>query len=988
MTNAELVEKIRRILEDPESASGEEQQEAARLYATRLRRVDDEFRRALGRVNSGEYSDADRILTDGAALEEYASLLLPGAEAWQIVCRTFDYDVAPAPDQNVRDRLAAFRQMYDGVRDAFAHRRRLAMENAPLRAQLETLYYIEEKIGAQVFLNQQIEALEERRNAELVAIAKEINQDNVFSFDFNAIVAELTDSRRHTPVPNETIESFRVWVEYVRGVNEINNLRSLIARWQAAADSQDQSHVLACLAEYRNGEFSRAAAFVTTDETNQLTILVDYALKVERQHALANEARRKIEALRSALLRANADADKLHDLFEAATIAADNAGTMVPPDVESDCRKQIAAHAIQSRRRRIAMVTFSLVAVAFFGTLATLSILRTRTVRDSRAAADAIMTQLDSFERRESDSAAALAAVSSLVDRYANERPNFNRVPEYSAAVERFASLDSAEKERIAEIETLVDEIDDAHEKGNSNSSAVERLKKLLLNDREKERYDYARRYREDNNLANAKNSANTDRYSELIDDLTAKASQLVTDSDLPVADAKQLLREVQTGLDDLKMQESLATIAAPLVNARAALEASVVGSARRLKFREALDKHGAALVKAIGNDSSYIRALKTIRNDTKSLSENSVEGSEEETEEALNVALDAALEDVENAAGAAAWNRFSSSWGSVNETAQSLSASNSAAVAMKAMRLDFAPEFSDYKKAREALDRFAQRGGYDAAAKALLAGFRKYHIPTWVVYDRENERYFYLTSDPANGRSRLSYLADSDGSVREFVADEIDESAFASVTPSVQSMLSQRIEETLGAAPTPEGWIDFVELAIQTLDSAPETTLDPVVKLQLIAFVVDSANSYPGFDAAARWLEQVRKDKDFDFAVNAYQPGAALLEQREAARRALRDAPDFRQASASARAAFDDGERSYVSEYRWVGYLDVVDAGATLVLGVEKSVPDGASLWIARGKDATAEQIGVMEGEIATFSSKKDWTNFRWTPVYARVAK
>ncbi len=122
MTNAELVEKIRRILEDPESASPDEQREAARLYATRVRRVQEGFRRALGRLNNGELADADWILTDGSLLEDYAALTLPGAEDWQVVCRTFDYEVAPATDPAARDRLAAFQQEYAALRDVFAKR--------------------------------------------------------------------------------------------------------------------------------------------------------------------------------------------------------------------------------------------------------------------------------------------------------------------------------------------------------------------------------------------------------------------------------------------------------------------------------------------------------------------------------------------------------------------------------------------------------------------------------------------------------------------------------------------------------------------------------------------------------------------------------------------------------------------------------------------------------------------------------------------------
>ena len=56
------------------------------------------------------------------------------------------------------------------------------------------------------------------------------------------------------------------------------------------------------------------------------------------------------------------------------------------------------------------------------------------------------------------------------------------------------------------------------------------------------------------------------------------------------------------------------------------------------------------------------------------------------------------------------------------------------------------------------------------------------------------------------------------------------------------------------------------------------------------------------------------------------------------------------------------------------------------LVVGTGKKAPEGATLWLARGADATAEQIGVMSKDGATFNTTRDLTQCRWSPVYVRV--
>ena len=148
------------------------------------------------------------------------------------------------------------------------------------------------------------------------------------------------------------------------------------------------------------------------------------------------------------------------------------------------------------------------------------------------------------------------------------------------------------------------------------------------------------------------------------------------------------------------------------------------------------------------------------------------------------------------------------------------------------------------------------------------------------------------------------------------------------------------------------------------------------------------ASESYPGFEELQTWVEKTRKESEFDFSINAYQPGKELLEQRENAKKALRYAPDLIKALDAVKTAFDDGERALGCKYQWIGYLDDVNSNPKLVVGTGKTAPEGASLWIARGADATAEKIGVMSESGATFTSSRDLTQCRWTPVYVRVEK
>ena len=140
MTNAELVEKIRRICQDSESIPESEHAEAARLYATRLRHIDKCFRRAIGLLRADQLAETDRFMREERLIEDYESLTTPDFNTWQDYCRVFSFETPPELSEDAYDELKAFQEEFEAARELFARRRKLALENASFVLQLETLY--------------------------------------------------------------------------------------------------------------------------------------------------------------------------------------------------------------------------------------------------------------------------------------------------------------------------------------------------------------------------------------------------------------------------------------------------------------------------------------------------------------------------------------------------------------------------------------------------------------------------------------------------------------------------------------------------------------------------------------------------------------------------------------------------------------------------------------------------------------------------------
>ncbi len=270
------------------------------------------------------------------------------------------------------------------------------------------------------------------------------------------------------------------------------------------------------------------------------------------------------------------------------------------------------------------------------------------------------------------------------------------------------------------------------------------------------------------------------------------------------------------------------------------------------------------------------------------------------------------------------------------------------------------------------------------------MSAFDKYRNTAYVVYDSQNKVYYYATKNPKIALRNIEYYPAPERSVPK----ELPESAKAyasSATEAPQYAIYRLIDPLRQKNPTPQMWIDSIEGALRVLDSSDETVLDPIMKAQLLAPIIRSANGFPGFDKLAKWAEDDLAISGLNLSFNSYDVEDYGMERnRDAARKALQNLPSLAEAIAVARTAFMEGELSNIAgEYQWVGFVDVDEKKADVVFGKSASVSDKATLWICPGNEDYAVQIGdYATPNTAILNEERDWTQYRWSPVYARVPR
>ncbi len=382
MTTIELVEKIRRILADPEGVTESELFALASEYASRCRRLNDKLSRAVTCIRTGSLCEADRLERDWKLLENYRALTFEGAEEWREVCRSLNCEVSALASAENNAELERFIASYEESRELFAKHRRLAMTAAPLTRRLETLYQLYANFPQQQTLRRSIDALEKARVQEITDALKSRKDDAGF---VQEALAELQAPTRLNRPPQALLDKLGAATTRRREKDVVAQLRDLLERWATAELGHDEAKMLETLNFYRASGLSAALGALGSDEREAMKILESESIELERQRAARAESQRKTREL------------------EKSTNMATEVETPAPPIVEPQAAaKRVESQALQ-RERRGKLTIVAVVAVGVVATLVVAGILAALSSSRSQRQAPPVEEKKQHVEPEEKD---------------------------------------------------------------------------------------------------------------------------------------------------------------------------------------------------------------------------------------------------------------------------------------------------------------------------------------------------------------------------------------------------------------------------------------------------------------------------------------------------------------------------------------------------------------------------------------------------------
>lgn len=292
MTTIALVEKIKRILSDPEGITEEELRALASEYASRCRRVNDKLGRAASCIRAGALCEADRVERDGNLLQEYQTLAFENSGEWREVCRSLGCDVtARLSDENGAE-LQMFVFSFDESRELFARHRFLATTGASVAERLDVLYQIAVKFSQYPTIVRQIETLERERVNEIERALNDPEKGKEPGF-IDAAVAELTAPERLTPAPASLLKKLQAKGRSRQTEQAAAALRLVLDDWANAKLSNSNAKMIEILKYYRSNGYAKYAGLLLPDEREALNVLERESIALERQSKIeANAARR------------------------------------------------------------------------------------------------------------------------------------------------------------------------------------------------------------------------------------------------------------------------------------------------------------------------------------------------------------------------------------------------------------------------------------------------------------------------------------------------------------------------------------------------------------------------------------------------------------------------------------------------------------------------------------------------------------------------
>ncbi len=965
MTSVEIVEKIKRVLADPEGLTFDALSRLASDYASRCRRLDERLGRAVACVHTGALCEAARLVQDGNLLNEFQALSFENVDEWQAICRQLGCDVAAKVSADNGKEMQLFYFSYEESRDLFARHRLLALQGAAPKDRLDVLYQLRAKFPKCQSFIRSIGELEKAREREIANDLKKIDSSNPPEEFFRAALAELESPNRITPVSQELLTNLHAWEAFAASSTLTARLRELLNRWAVAYSENDEKAELACLNSYRTGVFAPALGYLEPDERETVELLQRRAAQIERREQARAELKRKTKELARASETLD-DVDKLSNLMATAEMLAENAQMQLDPALKAACARRVESLQLQKSRRSTVVMTAGAAILVLFSVAALFSIYRAQTQRDANKAAETINSKLDEFERN--NVYAALEETAALVDRTGKKHPNYKNTEAYEKAEERFARVQEAENKRAARLNDEM--IKYANQLKNNELPPVASLKDLCRTKDELDKYEQLQKqYRK----VESENSARVN--DEFRTNLETLAGDLEAAKEKSGGDAAPAIAKARSFLTSLRAAQETSKIESTLIQELDAIETQLDGLEKRLALRQKDDEFTRSLLSQVGSVSSYSEKLGSAALDGESAA-----------------LVESAKKDVENAARAERYNLFIGKNGDPlawAKNADAFAQFSSMAEGAKEM-LDFAPEYSELEEKIRDWRGFAEAGGFDKLEKALREALEPYSKKLYLYYDGVAKEYVYLNKKPTgpNDAEVERQISETEtgkwNKLSSFTAETFRSEDFSE---TVQSQWHRELAERKFDGP--RDLIKYVAEFLNNVCRATDAQLDPSIKVKILKEVLESAAKCPGMKTAAERFEEAYLDKEFVINFDPFEYGKEAQANREIASAIWNEAGSLSDLLKGVEKEFEESAAVSWPRYEWVGFIDAADGEASVKLGdseaVRKKLAKSATLWIARGNSPAVRCGEFIDGK-PELNSARDWAQYRWTPVYQRA--
>lgn len=966
ISSTRIVEQIKRILRDPEGFSEESMRQLASDYAAACESLNDRMTEAASYLEAGFYCEAYRLVKQENIVEEYQTLFFEQYDDWRAVCRQFQFDLGtPISDDNSM-KLQEFLLRYEPNKALFDRNRRLAFADAPASERLDTLYQLAAIFPEGRAWGRSIVALEERRDREIAEQVRRITPENADEAQARKMLDELENPARIARPNDELVNKLRAILAYLFDEERKAELSELADAWQDARSLNDERASVEYLAQYRDFSTRYAAKFddyyfaLTEEQKLNVEGAIDYSQKLELRDRRDEEVRRRSFELEN-LIDSGASSEELVVALDRLDAAVAATGRVNAPKIADVARNRIDEIATQKRRKTFAIAVLTALCLAAFAVAVALVV--QMSAFDKKAAQIAQEAQ-ELSDRYNNGDVAAAQAIQKLIERVPAK---MNDMPDVVKARDMAETIAKSENRRHKLLAEKSEALNQKHEKGLSDASAIAELSKLAKTDEELDALNALTK--RDNELRNSRVKMDSKQFETQMMEIKSAFDEIKNDADLSADEALQKLATVERKLNALASYARGANVSPDLENTRKALANAVD------LYKRSLNEEGADAVLA-----NYVGNLREYR---ENVERNARRYGVYDDSNALVEALNAA-ENVEH------WNEFVSRNGdkfSVDGDKSEVDALRSYLNEHESV-LNVAPEYASAKEFCAASSEKGASGSYSDFLAKLVDALDEYKEPYYTLYHEENEHYYYLEKKIDPNDDSNQYRASLDASkLRPFNPD------FMNAEDVESEALQYRLYKIASDAQTGNvdmrAWNSAVAEILNVLVQAPAGELDPVLKHILLQKILAAIASDPQYNSFNDWRDALAKNDKIVGSLDFYKQDAdyqdlisdAKITLKEMNERTLKEKLPASDASSSV--GFT------LSEYRWIGFVDVQDSEPEVVFGDNLSDEDRSR----SGELFTIDSLNKLKKCGSVESGKAaldDWVDLKMKqfPVYVKIEK